>query len=323
MLLFKQTDNGLQLSGPALIFVEGKHTDSKKRDHIFDVNRIQRIVDNTNQFIRKGGRVPFQRDHKKEQAFNLGDIDGEFYCAPITPDKLPDPRYKHLIGKVGVFVDNLVAKGQEAVMAIKEGRIKTLSAGIDPITESFVEVSATPIPAIIGPALMFSRNGNIYEEDNFLLFESSPMNPRPSAYDPEANGSEGSESSPFNRRNKVFSMEEALGRGENVKQLQTQYNELAEALWNVLSSYYSAGEEELQGKNPVEESYNNIDFFVKELESLFELTYKEEEQQQDAQMPGGNMGNSGGKQSPGTKAPANYSRSRQLVTFTRKKNKYD
>jgi hypothetical protein len=313
MLQFKQIDEGLQLSGPALIFVEGKHTDSKKRDHLFDVNRIQRIVENTNNFIRKGGRVPFQRDHKKEQAFNLGDIDGEFYCAPITPDKLPDPRYKHLIGKVGVFVDNLVAKGQEAVTAIKEGRIRTLSAGIDPITESFVEVSATPIPAIIGPSLMFSRDGNIYEEDNFLLFESSPMNPRPSATDPGIKQSGDKESAPFNRRNKVFSMEEALGRGESVKQIESKYNELTQALWSVLSSYYSAGEEELQGKNPVEESYNNIDFFVKELENLFELTYKKEEQQQDAQMPGDNT------QSPGAKAPANYSRgSNKLVTFTRR-----
>ena len=51
-------------------------------------------------------------------------------------------------------------------MAIKEGRIKTLSPGIDPATECFVEVSATPIPAIIGPSLMFSRGGTIYTEDN-------------------------------------------------------------------------------------------------------------------------------------------------------------
>jgi len=328
MLNFKKNNSGdYILSGPALIFVEGDHVDSQKRPHNFSVSRIENIVRNTNDFIRKGGRIPFQKDHKKEQTYNIGDIEGEFYCQTITEDNLPNPRYRHLIGKVGVFVDNLVAKGKEAVMAIKEGRIKTLSPGIDPATECFVEVSATPIPAIIGPSLMFSRGGTIYTEDNILLFESSPMNPRPSAVDSDADDYTSRESQVLNRRNKIFSMEEALGRSENVKQLETKYYELAEALWVVLSSYYSAGEEELQGKNPVEESYNNIDFFVKELENLFELTYKEEEQQQDAQMPA-NINNSGGGKSPGaasgSQPPANYSRQSSIVTFTRRKTrKYD
>lgn len=304
LIKFKKSSEGLQLAGPALIFVEGNHVDSKKRAHSFGPDRIRKIVENTNMFMRKGGRVPFQSDHQKTQQFNLGDVEGEFYCCPIDESNLPDPKYRHLIGKLGVFVDRLVAKGTDAVKAIKEGKIRTLSPGIDPVTEAFVEVSATPIPAIIGPSIMFSRDGTDYEADNILLFESSSLNPRPSAsYEgADEDDYQGNISPAMSRKTKVFSMEEALGRSENIKQIKTKYDELSEALYRVLCSYYSAEEEELQGRDPVKESYNNIEYFVKEIEGLFELTFKEEEQQEDAEMP----------ESPGAKASqqpqANYSR---------------
>jgi hypothetical protein len=50
----------------------------------------------------------------------------------------------------GVFVDNVVARGKDVVQKIIDKNIRTLSPGIDPATESFIEISATPVPAIIG-----------------------------------------------------------------------------------------------------------------------------------------------------------------------------
>lgn len=134
----------------ALVMVEGSHTDSKKRPHVFDKQRILQIVENTNKFLRMGGRVPWQSDHDKTQKSNLGDLEGELIVEKITPDNLPDKKAKHLIGKLGVFADSLVGKGQDVIADLMAGKIVTLSPGIDVATDTIREISATPTPAIVG-----------------------------------------------------------------------------------------------------------------------------------------------------------------------------
>lgn len=132
----------------ALLFVEGDHIDSAKRLHKFSADRVFRIAENTNKFLRSGGRVPWQQDHDKTQKANIGDLDGEIELREITISDLPNPRAKHLVGKIGAF-GKLIGRGK-AIADIVAGNIKTLSPGIDIAGDIIREISATPTPAIVG-----------------------------------------------------------------------------------------------------------------------------------------------------------------------------
>ena len=248
------------LAKPALIFVEGQHTDSSKRTHHFTKGRIQRIVDNTNEFFKAGRRIPFQLDHKKDQQNNIGDVESEFYTKTITKDDLPDPRHTHLVGKLGVFVDKVVAKGKEVVQKILDKKITTLSPGIDPATESFIEVSATPIPAIVGPSL-FSKNGET--EDNIISFETSFL------------GEETNK--PRAQKGKAFSFDQLKELNKNMDEVRKEYTMASDGLFKILSDIHSSKEEELQGLNPVKASYDAIETFIEMMEEMFNLTSEEED----------------------------------------------
>lgn len=156
-------DNPNLLEKSALVMVEGTHRDSAKKTHKFPASRIIRLVKNTNEFLFSGGRVPWQRDHDKTQKANIGDLEGELEARRITKEDLPDERLQHLVGRLGVFASRLVAKGADVCQEIAAGRIKTLSPGIDVSTDTIMEISATPTPAIVG--LMTFRRG----EGNFAV----------------------------------------------------------------------------------------------------------------------------------------------------------
>lgn len=134
----------------ALVMVEGHHRDSNNRDHVFSAARVKRIADRTNEWLMNGGRVPWQRDHKKDQLNNIGDLEGTLEVRRITEADLPNPRLTGLVGKIGAFTTSLVAKGKDVVAEVLAGRIKTLSPGIDIENDVIKEISATPTPAIVG-----------------------------------------------------------------------------------------------------------------------------------------------------------------------------
>lgn len=256
------TTNTARLEKPALIFVEGNHVDSNKRSHVFSRERVSQLVENTNNFINMGGRVPFQRDHRKDQANNIGDVESAFYTKEITESDLPIKSHRHLIGKMGVFVDKIVAKGSKVIEDIVNQNIKTLSAGIDPLREAFVEISATPIPAIIGPAL-FSRS--VGGDDGVIYFESS-----------FSEGAMMEQEKPNTTKGKAFSFPELEELNKNMEEVRKKYDALADGLFKILSDIRSSGEEELQGTNPIEASYNAIEHFEGKVEELFALTREEE-----------------------------------------------
>jgi len=249
------------LAKAALIFVEGKHKDSMGREHLFDPQRIQKFVQNTNKHLEMGGRLPVQMDHKKTQDFNIGDVESLLYTKVITEDDLPNKKFRHLIGRVGVFADNVVIKSKKAIEDVKAKIINTLSPGLDPLTESFIEVSATPTPAIIGPAL-FSQSGT--EMDNIITFEMMP--------DAATMGK------------KAFSFEQLRDIKNGVEKKEEEYEELTQELFEILYSLYNASEEELaaQQVDPIEASYQAIEYFLSELEEMFELTESEEDGEEDA-----------------------------------------
>lgn len=255
---FNHAEDLAVLEKDALIFVEGQHKDRQGNTHVFSAERVQNIANNTIQKISQGVRLPFQRDHKKTTDANIGDLEGSVFTKIITAQDLPNPKHTHLLGKLGVFANRLVVKGTQAVEEARNGLIKTLSAGIDPATESFIEISATPFPAIIGPAL-FSQFG---EEGAELLFMDEDM---AEERDDEA------------RRNPT-SMEEALGIEKESNKAYEEYHKLAAALGKVLNNLYLADEETLKGKNPIEASYEALEFFNKRIEEIFSLIEEESEQ---------------------------------------------
>lgn len=140
--------------------VEGSHTDSSKKHHIFDADRIYQIVENTNNWLAKGGRVPWQLDHKKTQDANIGDLESGLEARVITLEDLPNPRLRHLVGKIGAFAERLVGKGGDVVNMVAAGRVKTLSPGIDVRDDIIKEISATPTPAIVGLSTFRQASGN-------------------------------------------------------------------------------------------------------------------------------------------------------------------
>ena len=273
MINFTQIDEEIStLTRPALVFIEGEHTDATKRTHFFNRQRVQNIVENTNAFLKQGRRIPFQLDHKKDQLNNIGDVTSEFYTKEITEADLPDPNYKHLIGKLGVFVDNVVARGKDTVQKIIDKSIRTLSPGIDPATESFIEISATPVPAIIGPSL-YSQNGEV--EDNVIYFQSSYI----STVSPK-NSSSYTNAQPIS---KAFSFKDLERLNEKMGALESKYNKLSGGLFKILSDIRYSSEEEMAGINPVEASYDAIEEFIERLEDLFKLTEEANEEEADKQ----------------------------------------
>ena len=308
MNFFRQNSSGdtAELTKQALVFVEGNHKDSKGRKHNFSAERLRKIVDVTNRRFEAGERIPLQTDHKKTQEFNLGDVESKFRTEIITENNLPNPKHRHLLGKLGVFVDKIVVKGSKAVEKVLDKTISTVSAGIDPITESFIEVSATPFPAIVGPTL-FSSNDN--EEDSILLLEFAEN-------DNNSDSDSDKESKPLRTKvgtkTKVFSMEEALGLGKQKEDLKKRYEMLSEALYYVLETYYMSSEEDLEGKNPVASSFKAISFFVSELEKIFNLT--------ESDNPLEILGNLGNLNKKGTVKTSFNKEDSKTIKFRRKKN---
>lgn len=137
----------------ALVLAEGTWTDSKKRTHVFDSERIEKIADNTNALFQNGTRIPFLEDHVKSQDKTIGDLNSHLIVREITEDDLPEGRFQNLVGKLGLFADDIVVKASHAIKQAQEGLLSTISPGVDIINDCIREISATPTPAIPGMSL--------------------------------------------------------------------------------------------------------------------------------------------------------------------------
>jgi hypothetical protein len=136
----------------ALIFYEGTQTDSLGNRNTYSVGRLQRIVDNSNRFLKEGNRIPLFKDHNYSQDSVIGQVLEGFTVEEITADKLPTNGLKRLIGRQGVYAQVQIS-GEENVTKYGDGRIKTLSVGINLSKELIYEVSVVPFPAVAGASL--------------------------------------------------------------------------------------------------------------------------------------------------------------------------
>jgi hypothetical protein len=140
----------------ALLFYEGKHTDSMGKSKTFSAATVQAIAAATNLYLKSGRRAKFFADHEYSQRNVLGAIEGEVTAQEIT--EVPHKGMEGLIGKIGIYA-NVVIAGEENVIAYNDGRIKEISVGIDTDGKTFgvknaiYELSAVGIPALAGAAL--------------------------------------------------------------------------------------------------------------------------------------------------------------------------
>lgn len=146
--------------GEALIFYEGEHTDNQHRKHQIPAERIQLLAANTNADYNQGRDIPLKFEHRKlligdDGAINeFGKMASAVSCRPIEESDLANPRLRHLIGKLGAFASVQIL---DKIDAVKNKTIRALSAGIDPVKNKFIEISAVSSPSLPGAALLFSR----------------------------------------------------------------------------------------------------------------------------------------------------------------------
>lgn len=236
-------EDGSMLTKQALVMVEGTHVDSAKRKHQFPAERIKRIVANTNALLASGGRVPWQRDHQKTQAANIGDLDGPLEIRTITRKDLPHKGLNHLIGKIGAFATRLVAKGVDVVQEVLAGNIKTLSPGIDVDADIIREISATPVPAIVGLSTFRRGDG-----------ETRVLRRR--------------------RREGEFTaltFEDMEVEMQDMEAYREDFDALSTTFWELVSSINKATEDELQGEDPAALQMQAIDDYGVRIQTLLGL----------------------------------------------------
>lgn len=199
---FSEDSEGNSLVKKALVATEGKFKDSNGNEHDFSPSRLETIAEYTNKAIDSGTTVPVCKDHKKEYDSTVGTVAGKAYTKVVTQEDLPNPKATHLIGKIGLFLDDVVVKAENAIQNIKNG-ISSVSMGLnlDPNDHRIVELSLVPIPAI----------------PNMGLFAFTGVD-----------------------ENNIFSWEELETSEQTLDSLKQDYDTLTENLWKLLNNIYTS-----------------------------------------------------------------------------------
>lgn len=163
---------GKTLQVRALLFYSGKHTDSEGKTKTYKPEHIEAMAAATNERLASGRRVKGFLDHynpvtgQYEQQNVFGSISSPVEAKIIeSPEDLPQPGlFDELEGETGLY-GFVTLSGQDFIDAYQDGRIKELSAGIDPkghfsggkYKNAIYEISAVGFPALDGAAL-FSKH---------------------------------------------------------------------------------------------------------------------------------------------------------------------
>jgi hypothetical protein len=233
---FTEANGAIYTSG--LVLVEGAHTDSKQRPHVFSAERVKRIVENTNKLLQQGARLPLLTDHQKTQDTTIGDVEGLLEARVITADDIKDPKYTNLIGKFGAFANQIAIKASKAVNQYKDRLLSTVSPGIDIVSDSIREISCTSTPAIVGLSLF-------------------------KGYDNEATF--------------ALTFDDLEQQGDQIDQIKVQYDSETEKLWVVLTSILTADEEALGDQDQSELIEKALDDFENRVLEVLGVTPDEQE----------------------------------------------
>lgn len=202
------TDDGI--TKKALVAVEGTFEDSQGVSHVFSQDRLNTIADHTNQAIDSGSSIPVCQDHNKTVGSTVGTVEGYAYVKHIEPSDLPNQKSTHLLGKLGLFLEDVHIKASDAVSKVAQGLVSSVSMGLnlDPKEHRIMELSLVPIPAI--------PNMGLFKHKSTASF---------------ANDEDSSQ---------AFTWEDMEADSLAMEELEEEYEELSEQLWKILENIYTS-----------------------------------------------------------------------------------
>ena len=271
------------LTKKALILVEGEHVDSKKRKHNFTSDRIESIANNTNTLFNQGANIPLLADHDKTVRSALGNLESPVYVEVITEDNLPNKRARHLLGKLGIFTEEIAIKSKEAIDKVANNIVNTISAGLDITTDTIREISLTPTPAILGMSLYKSHLGDVeFEDSSALTFD-----------DLDASDSD-------------------------MQQMQEEYEGLTNKLWALTKNIQTADEEMLNGNDPMQLQQQAIEDFTNRFMTLIGMNEEEQQEQEyiDPRLQQQNQGMNPNRSFPQAQPRQQYSSGNSISAFS-------
>jgi hypothetical protein len=220
---FSTLDNTNRCVKTALVAVEGTFPDSSGRPFTFNSQRLRTIADFTNKALDKGIVIPLCLDHQVKFESTVGSIEGEAFTKVITETDLPNPKARELLGRVGLFVSEVVVKAPDAIAKVTNDIVRSVSMGLklDKNDHRITEISLVPIPAI-------SHMGLFHRGGGRSTFAST--------------GSVGSE-------NSAYTWEEIEINQRQLDDLREEYDDLVENLWNLLSNIYTSDAQEITDLN--------------------------------------------------------------------------
>jgi hypothetical protein len=151
----KPTSGGF-IKKKALLFFEGIHKSNDGRTHTISPQDVEEYARNTNLAMDRGVEFPLILDHSKTivhkdgKPAKFGEVISDVACRVISERDLPNPKMRHLLGKVGAFAEVEV---RDRIEDVQKGLIKLLSPGLNLEEKRFMEASGVLFPAIHGPAL--------------------------------------------------------------------------------------------------------------------------------------------------------------------------
>ena len=203
------------------------HVDSRKVKHDFSPDKIYQLVENTNKhFDMSEVGIPVLTEHKKDVNNVVGFIESPVEARIIDEVYTKgNPKLKHLLGRVGVFVKDVVIKTPEIIDRMKRGLAKTVSAGIDLDSFSIKELSLVALPAIPN-ATLFSYHK---EKPNMKKIKNKNLL--------VAKG--------YNESNYALSLEEALNSSQSIEEQRDEAMKIFTAFLEVVEDANEINEEEM------------------------------------------------------------------------------
>ena len=233
------------------------HVDSRKVSHDFSPDKIYQLVENTNRhFDMSEVGIPVLTEHKKDVNNVVGFIESPVEARIIDEVYTKgNPKLKHLLGRVGVFVKDVVIKTPEVIDKMKRGLAKTVSAGIDLDSFSIKELSLVALPAIPN-ATLFSYHGN-KNKPNMKKVKNKNLLVNKGI---------------TNESNYALSLEEALNSSQSIEEQREEAMKVFTAFLEVVESANEIDEEEMASmgiQDPSEIIQGAIDDLSARLADMF------------------------------------------------------
>ena len=250
------TSGGHPVVKKALVAVEGSFNDSEGNPHEFSSERLNTIAAFTNKALEQGTDVPVCQDHDVSVNNTIGKIEGSAFTKVITADDLPNAKSKHLIGKVGLFVNDVVISAAEAANKVANNILNSVSMGLnlDPNDQRIMELSLVPIPAIPNMGLFKAGRAKFQGLDTGIA--------------PSDN---------------AFTWEELEVNKRTLDDLKEEYENLTDNLWGILTNIYTSDTIEITDFDMLRQYvYAAVNGFSTRVVDLVGLSEQEAEVQQAA-----------------------------------------